>query len=385
MRFFCLSLFVMVWTPPALANETCPAGESIQSRFTVIKASRLENIYASDRTVSVQENVYEPSDEWVTIPPEYEWIDKPVDYVAPKKISIRTITDSSGHLHCSGHFERSQFNGSDKITLLDGTTKNITAQFKGAPVYKNKCEISGKKDPIMEEKIILYDPEYWEKDNSLRVLKSPVRTSIRPKPQITRTVTRKPKLIGKIRHPAELKRLDENCRLKQRTRPDLRMAKVPITTWSVIYLKDYEELSRELGAGLKPVGEPYNLSDTILTTSIDPKSLDVVWHVFDACNPVGNHAIDEATGEPRLDASGNRIWSGKAVLQVACTQRYIDPVKNKIVEKVAGRGLAERLFETKIGPNKTYHIVDLSSGILIWYNEAGDEIARFNRIDETDF
>ena len=100
---------------------------------------------------------------------------------------------------------------------------------------------------------------------------------------------------------------------------------------------------------------------------------------------MGNHAIDEATGEPRLDASGNRIWSGKAVLQVACTQRYIDPVKNKIVEKVAGRGLAERLFETKIGPNKTYHIVDLSSGILIWYNEAGDEIARFNRINEPDF
>ena len=87
--------------------------------------------------------------------------------------------------------------------------------------------------------------------------------------------------------------------------------------------------------------------------------MDVVWHVFDACKPVGNHAIDEKTGEPRLDASGNRIWAGKAVLQVGCTQRYIDPVKNKVIERIAGRGLAEKLFETKIGPKKSYHIVDL--------------------------
>jgi len=384
MRIFCLSLFLAVWTTPVFANETCPAGETMQSRFKVIKPSRLENIYASDETVSVQENVYE-GDEWITIPAIYEWIDKPTDYVAPKTISIKMITDSSGRLFCFGHFERSQFYGSDKITLLDGTTKNITAQFKGAPVYKLKCEISGKKNPIIEEKAIPYDPEFWEKDNRLKVLKSPVKTFISPKPQITKTVTKKPKIIGKNLHPAELQQLDESCRPKQRTRPELRRAKVPITTWSVIYLKGYEELSREIGAGLKPVDEPYNLSDAILTTSIDPKSLDVVWHVFHSCNRIENHAINETTGELRLDASGNRIWSSEPVLQVACTQLYSDPVKNKVVERVGGRGLAERLFETKIGPNKTYHIVDLSSGILIWYNEAGDEIARFNRIDVPDF
>lgn len=378
-----LGLVLLGVSTPAWAHEICPAGESMATRLVVTKPSRLENLYKTpeaDENGNVTLRVFE-NDEWIVTPAQYKWIDKPEGYVAPATIINREITDMSGRVVCFSTFERRKFYGEDKIVQSSGSSRQLNAQFMGSPIYSQSCDTRPKTDPVTVETEIPYDPEFWEKGNKLRVVVTPARMKIRQAPAVKKLGKVKPEFIGQIRHPAELKESDAMCRRAPEAKPELKMVDVPTTSWSVIYLKGYDEASRKIADGLERVSPHYDLSDAVLTTSVDPKSLDIVWQAFDApCNPVGNHGLNER-GEPKLDASGNREWTGKATLQVGCTDLFIDHEKGETKEMISARGLAEMLFEKEIGPSKTYHLVDLTLGVLIWYNEDGEEIARFERID----
>lgn len=368
----------------ASAQDSCPEGQSLRGRLILETPSRLVNMYTMPEGVDedgyVEIEVFENT-ELVTIPAIYEWIKRPPDYQAPQTIAWTEMRDIS-EVRCTGHYEQPIFNVSDKFVSADQSISQMHRTYLGARIEKRSCRRVTINEPVIIHHEIDYDPQTWEKDDQIRILKSPAKTVPRKLPPIFKKKKAEPTLYGRSYRSAELVEEQPQCLWPLKSGPKLKETNLPVTYWSVVYLKGYDENNPQMEGPLKRLSPVFDLSSAVLTTGIDPKTMDVVWHAFTSgCDPVVNDGLNKH-GEPLLDSTGKRHWMPGGIQQTACTVLFEDTETGQTTERFLFHREASHIFKTDIGPAKNYHLLDMKNGILIWYNEDGEEIARFHRIDE---
>ncbi len=192
---------------PACAQE-----QSRQIKERVIEPASFTDVL-SDRVV-----VYE-STELLTIPAEWDWIDKPKDYVRPEYVEAEEISVTSFGWASSEVEITFQHESHDILKKLDGTTvrkvvpaitKTVQRRFQEHPVvyYTQKTKLP-------------FDPDTMETATKIRVQTKPGLTLQRdvqvlpkyvtdrfdiihkPIPPVTKTLT-EPNVVGRIRSPATL-------------------------------------------------------------------------------------------------------------------------------------------------------------------------------------
>ncbi len=381
MIFLRLCIIGFFWGPTAIwAQGNCPDGQVLRSRIVVEKPSRLVNMYAMPENVDeeglVEIEVFENT-ELITVPAVYEWIPRPPNYQAPKTISWSETMDMSG-VRCNSAYERALYQTSDKVTGADQRSVLKSRTFLGESSYKTSCKRVTIDEPVVIQHEIDYDPKEWERGDQIRILKSPAKTIPRETPPITKRKKAEPIFFGRSYRSAELREEKAQCRRPIQPQPQLKRSEISVTSWSVVYFKGFDPDSHMDSTKFKRLTEPYDLSRSVLTTSIDPNTGDLVWNGFQSCNPIFNKAVNPSNNY------GLRVWMPvESAVKEACTELWMEVETGITVEKISATHSAEFHFLNIIGPKMAYHLADMESGILIWYNKDGEEIARFRRIHNT--
>lgn len=382
-RIFSSAFIGIIVAGHANAKPICAEGENLISRYVVETPSKLVNMYAMPENVDAEGNIKIEvfgNSELVTMPATFDWIPRPKDYKAPKTITYTETRNMSG-LRCFGKEIRPLFLGGDRLINSEGSTTILPLELKGATEIKSECKNIIIEEPLIIHHEIEYDPSYWEQGDEIKVLRSPAKTISNRTPEIYKTVKAEPVLVGKSRRPATL-RAENICQIKPSQKPNLTHTNLPVTTWSTIYLKGFSSEGQSLEDHFESLGKPYDLFMAVLTTAMDPESMDVVWHGFHSgCNPIFNAGIDE-NGAAERSKHPNHKWTPKeSAVKEACTHLLKNMQTGDIVEKTWGSFSVESIFLNQVGPAKSNHMIDHSAGILIWYDQEGEEIARFQRLD----
>jgi hypothetical protein len=211
-----LSLSVLVFVMSLLeicaAHDlpTCPLGQSRQIKERVIEPASFTDVY-SDRVV-----VYE-NNELLTIPAEWDWIDKPKGYVRPEYIEVEEVFVTSFGWASSEVEITFQHESHDILKKLDGTTER-----KIIPAITKKVQRRFQEHPVVyytQKTMLLFDSDSMETPTKTRVQTKPSLTIQRdvqllpkyvtdrfdithtPIPPVTKTLI-EPNVVGRIRHPA---------------------------------------------------------------------------------------------------------------------------------------------------------------------------------------
>ncbi|MBL4871560.1 MAG: hypothetical protein JKX72_11465 [Robiginitomaculum sp.] len=315
MRYIFLFCIYILTALHATASEpqTCQTGLSLHIKEIVVKPSRIEDVLVEAHYHDHVE-VHE-SQELVSIPATWTWIQRPKNYIAPKFINIPNEHTREGETICVNYSNRPIISSFDTIQKLDGSTFTKNYNFLGQAVTEKQCVTSTGTTSVMSVVKTPYDPEFMEKDGQIRLLMQGKKLMIRKTPNVMNKIDRdenKYMKIGTNRLPATLKQVSFCANDKHvPTATQDHFTKRGLTNWKAVYLKGYVDAARpkEGQTFLTPM---YDLSNTFLGIGIDPKSMDVIWHAFaPPCNMVGNWALNKH-GEPKLDARGRAF--GKAAL-----------------------------------------------------------------------
>lgn len=211
----------MNFANPSFANEldACPLGQVRPVKERVIEPESFTDVY-SDRVVVFESN------EVLSIPGEWDWIDKPKDYVRPEYIEVEGIVVTSYGWAKSEVEITFQHESHDIVKKLDGTTKH-----KVVPAIKKTEQRQFQEHPVvyyMQKSKRPYDPDKMETSTKIRVQAKPYLTIQRdvayvPKyvtdrvnyihksiPPVTKTLI-EPDVVGRIRHPATIEEYYGDC------------------------------------------------------------------------------------------------------------------------------------------------------------------------------
>ena len=198
--------------------EACPLGEVRQVKERIIEPASFTDVF-SDRVV-VQEGR-----ELLGIPAEWDWIDKPKNYVRPEYIEVEAVFVTSFGL-ISGEVEFIfQRESHDILKKVDGTIER-----KVVPAIKKTRLLRYEQHPsvyYVQKSKLPFDADTMETPTKIRVQTKPSLTIQRDVEYLPKYVTDRfdfihkpipsviknsePKVVGRIRSPATIEEYYGNC------------------------------------------------------------------------------------------------------------------------------------------------------------------------------
>ena len=199
--------------------ESCPSGEARQIKERVIEPESFTDVLSDIYVV-------QSGRELLTIPAEWDWINKPVNYVRPEYIEFEEISVTSFGL-ISGEVEFTfQQKSHDILKKLDGTIeRKIVPAIKKTRLFRREQHPSAY---YVRKLKLPFDADTMETPTKIRVQTKPSLTIQRdvehlPQYVIERfDITHKPipssviknlqpTVVGRIRHPATIKEYYGDC------------------------------------------------------------------------------------------------------------------------------------------------------------------------------